>query len=323
MKNSILSSVDFVVSVGSVDGVCTAAAVLRNAAPGCGLRFSQAFSVDKLNPGDWGGAKKVIFVDLAVNNRDTSMTVAFLGRVVAAGHTLLGVLDEHNAEDWRAACSAAGVDFDALPVKPVTGKGTPVNSSGALLLTLLGTDADEQTRELCAAADAGDRMDFTTRFGGMVNQAVKSKIGDDSRRIKLARHLASGATEPDSEIQGWIGEYAEILRNHEQIVAARQDLNDGLVRVDTRGRVIDVTAFMSELYKLGSKVVVVDGEVFVPAKKAKERQISFGCAPQLKVDLVAALKAVGIEASGFAQKANVPPADEARAVEVVRALIKG
>jgi len=269
----------------------------------------------------FGGASVV--VDLAVNNRDVTMTVAFLRRIVDAGHQIIGVCDEHNAEDWAKAFADAGLDFNGLSVKPVTGKGTSTNSSGALLLSLLGNEADEHTAELCRAADAGDRMDFTSHFGGMVNSAVKSKIADDSRRVKLAQHLAT-SREADVQIQGWIDEYAAILRNHEEIVGARVDLGDGMSRVDTRGKVVDMTAFMGQLYGLGVKIAVVDGESFNPAKKVKERQISFGCAPQLKtLDLVAALKAAGINASGFAQKANVQPEDEAKSVEVIRALLRG
>jgi hypothetical protein len=316
-----IRGVNFVLAVGSVDGVCTAAAVLRNAAPGSRIAFCQAFTVDKVDPTTWGERKEVLFVDLAVNNRDEAMTVSLLKRVVEAGHRIVGVCDEHNAADWAKAFAAAALDFDALQIKPVSGKGTLVNSSGALLLSLLGTDADEHTQELCAAADAGDRMDFSTRFGGMVNAAVKSRIADDTRRAHLALHLAAGNTEPDSLIQGWIKEYEVILHNHEEIVAARQDLGDGLVRVVTLGKTIDVTTFMSQLYKLGYKIVVVDGEAFNPAKKAKERQISFGCAPQIKVDLVAGLKTAGITASGFAQKANVSPDDEAAAIAVVKKLL--
>lgn len=315
-----LQSVDVVVAVGSVDGVCTAAAVLHNAAPGCGVMFTQAFTVDKIDPTTWAPERTVLVVDLAVNNRNREMTADFLRRVMAAGHKIFGVCDEHKAEDWEWVFEQLGLDFDALQVKPVSGKGTPTNSSGALLLSLLGTDADEHTVALCEAADAGDLTDFTTHFGGIVNSAIKSKIADDGRREHLARWL-SHHNEPDELIQGWIAEYEVILQNHEEIVAARTDLGDGLVRVVvTTGKVIDVTTFMSQLYGLGYKVVVVDGEAFNPAAKQKERQISFGCAPQLKgVDLVAALKTAGINASGFAQKANVQPEDEEKAVKVVKA----
>src|SRR5579883_972208 len=201
-----LRGVNFVLAVGSVDGVCTAAAALRQADPTCGLAFCQAFTVDKVDPAAWGGNKTVLFVDLAVNNRDEAMTAAFLRRVVDAGHTIFGVCDEHNAEDWQRAFTAAGLDFGALVLKPVSGKGTPVNSSGALLLSLLGTDADAHTQELCAAADAGDRMDFGTRIGGAVNQAVKSKIADDGRRVYLARHFAQNR-DADATISGWVAEY--------------------------------------------------------------------------------------------------------------------
>lgn len=322
MSKNIFSGVSVVVSVGSVDGVCTTAAVLRNGAVGAKVVFTQAFAVDKLDPKAWGEpGQHVLFVDLAVNNKEPGMTVAFLRRVAEAGHVIVGVLDEHDGEAWATACSEAGLNFSAMEIQPVTGKGTETNSSGALLASLLGEEADSHTVELCAAADAGDRMDFTTHFGGMVNSAVKSKISDDNRRVKLARHLAEHR-EADSEIQGWISEYDKILATHKEVVAAREDLGDGIIKVSTVGKVVDITALMAELYKLG-KVVLVDGEVFSPATKQKERSSSFGCTPKAGLDLLTALKTAGINAGGFAQKANVAPEDEAKALEVVRKLLQG
>src|SRR5258708_2124364 len=110
----ILSTVDFVLSVGSVDGVCTTAAVLRNASEGAGLAFCQAFTVDKIDPSAWGAGKNVLFVDLAVNNRHEAMTVDFLSCVQAAGHIIIGVLDEHDADAWERVFKVAGLSFDDL-----------------------------------------------------------------------------------------------------------------------------------------------------------------------------------------------------------------
>lgn len=62
------------------------------------------------------------------------------------------------------------------------------------------------------------------------------------------------------------------------------DLGDGLHRVVSGSLAVDMTTLMMRLYHEGAKVVVLDGESFVPAKKAEERQISFGCAPSLKLE---------------------------------------
>ena len=335
MKN-VISNINFVLSVGSVDGVCTAAAVLRNAAYGAAIEFAQAFTVDRVDPSAWDESRNVLFVDLAVNNREPAMTVDLLRRVAAAGHQIIGVLDEHNAEDWRAAFAAAGLSFDDLAIKPVSQEEGDIKSSGALLRELMSADdqvnndvicqgypllLDSHTRELCEAADAGDRMDFSTHFGGIVNQAVKSRIADDSRRVYLARHFAQSA-EPDEVIRGWVTEYEQILNNHELVVGNRQYLGDGIVRINTTGIQVDMTTLMSRLFKDGARVVVCEAEMFNKSLGRKTRKVSFG-ANREGPNVLAAIKAAGVEASGFAQKANVEPEDEEAALAAVRALLRG
>lgn len=308
--------INFLLSVGSVDGVCTSAAVLRNADEGAEVAFCQAFTVDKVNPAGWGDELNVLLVDLAVNNRDESMTVDLLRRIHDAGHRVVGVLDEHNAEDWQRVFEAAGLSFEELTIKPVSQETGDIKSSGALLLSVLGDEADEQTRELCQAADAGDRMDFTTHFGGIVNQAVKSAIADDSRRVYLASHLAFNR-EADEKIRGWMDEYRAILANHDEIVAGKVDLGNGIHRVVATGKQVDMTTLMSRLYKEGAKVVVLEGEAYNKALGRKTLQISFGTSDR-ELDLLSTIKELVPSASGFAQKANVEPIDEEEALAAVR-----
>lgn len=311
---------NFVLSVGSVDGVCTSAAVLRNAAEGAGLAFCQAFTVDKVNPVTWGNQRNVLLVDLAVNNRDEAMTVDFLRRVQTAGHTIVGVLDEHNAEDWRRAFETAGLDFNVLAIKPVSQDAGDIKSSGALLLSILGDQADEQTKELCMAADAGDRMDFTSHFGGIVNQAVKTAIADDSRRVYLAQHFAFNR-DTDVKIRQWTGEYMHVLANHDWIVESKDDLGDGIHRVTSTGLAVDMTTLMSRLYKEGAKVVVLEGEAFNKALGRKTVQVSFGTGDR-NLDLLAVVKTAVPSASGFAQKANVDPEHEEAALAAIREALR-
>ena len=317
---NVLNSVNTVLAVGSVDGVCTSTAVLRNAAPDADVNFCQAFTVDKVDPTTWGDRRRVLLVDLAVNNRDETMTQDFLRRVKAAGHTIVGVMDEHDAEAWQKAFAAAELAFEDLAVKPVSQDDGDIKSSGALLLSLLGNETDEQTRELCLAADAGDRMDFTSHFGGIVNQAVKSRIWDDSRRIYLARYFAQNHY-PDEKIGGWIAEYQTILATHEEIVEARVDLGDDIVRITAVGKTVDMTTLMQELYNLGYEVVLTEGEMFDKAAGKKTRQIAFGVKPGVKLDAVATIKAAGVQCSGFAAKANVKPEDEMAALSAIHSAL--
>jgi len=312
-----MKKINQVIAVGSVDGVCTSAAVLRSLAPGAGIQFAQAFTVDRVDPSAWAPERRVLFVDLAVNNHDASMTMDFLRRITDAGHTIVGVLDEHSADDWREAFTAAGLDFDLLEIQPVSQDLGDIKSSGALLLSIFGGEEDEQTRELCEAADAGDRMDFSTHFGGLVNSAVKSKIADDSRRVKLARHFAEHR-EPDSEIQGWIAEYEAILRNHDAIVDAKIDLGDGIHLVVATGVQVDMTSLMSRLYREGARVVALVGEAFVPAEKQKRELLALGTSEK-SLDMMAAIREAGVNPlGGFAQKVNVDLKDEKTALAAVR-----
>lgn len=333
-----LNQINQIISVGSVDGICTSAAVIRNADPNADIQFCQAFTVDKVDPTTWGDKQKnVLLVDLAVNNRDEAMTVDFLRRVKDAGHSVYGVLDEHNAKDWRRAFDAAELSFNDLVIKPVSQDEGDIKSSGALLMKyfrsewqlqedlferLVPPPFDSHTKELCEAADAGDRMNFSTHFGGVVNQAVKSKITDDSRRVYLAKYFAQNH-DPDETINTWITEYEEILKSHETIVAARQDQGDGIVRISAVGKVVDMTTLMKTVYGLGYSVVITEGEMYNKSLGKKTVQIAFGCKPGLKLDAVATIKTAGVNCSGFAAKANIEPEDEEAALFAIHQALIG
>ncbi len=324
---SELAVIDQIVAVGSVDGVLTTAAMLRvigKQPEDVGLVFCQAFTVDKVDMSGWKPNSKVAFVDLAVNNRDKPMTAEFIRRLDEAGHKVVAICDEHSREDWREVFGRDQVD--ELLIQPQSQAEGIYKSSGALFLAALdsvvqpGTvecELDEDTRVLCHLADEADRMIFIS-IGKAVNEAVKSKIADDSRRVYLARHYAQ-SLEPDNTIRGWIAEYDKILANHEEVLAAKQDLGDGIVRVSAVGKVVDMTTLMSGLYKSGAVVVILEGEMFNKVLGRKTIQVSF--ATGTKLDLLTCLKAVVPTASGFASKVNIEPEQEAAALGAVRAAL--
>jgi hypothetical protein len=134
--------------------------------------------------------------------------------------------------------------------------------------------------------------------------------------VYLAKHFAHH-TEADSTIQGWIKEYEQILQNHEVILGAKQDLGDGMTRVNTVGKAVDMTTLMSQLYKTGAKIVVCEGEMFNKSLGRKTQQIAFGTNDR-DLDLLSCLQQANVPASGFAQKANVEPDHEQQAIEVLR-----
>jgi len=164
-------------------------------------------------------------------------------------------------------------------------------------------------------------MDFSTHFGKLTNQSIKSAIWDNSRRIYLARHFAENR-EPDEKILGWMAEYEAILRTHDKILTNREDLGNEIVRIDCTGKIVDMTTLMGQIYSLsGVKVCIVRGEMFNPAKKCKEVMASFGT--RIKgFDILATIKDAGVPASGFASKANVSLENEANAIEAVRRALR-
>jgi hypothetical protein len=304
-----------VVAVGSVDGILTSAALLHLiGSPDVDIVFTQAFAVDKIDVSTWKPGRKVAFVDLAVNNRDKSMTANFVRRIREAGHEIVAVCDEHSREDWLEVLGT----LDGLLIEPRSQAGGVYTSSGTVLRGACW-DVNEHAAELCLTAELADKMQFAG-IGELVNKAVKSKIQDDTRRVYLARHFATNH-EADSTIQEWIKEYEAILQSHLEILAAKQDLGNGIVRVSAVGKTVDMTTLLSQLYGAGFKVVICEGEMFNKALGKKTRQIAFGT--NEKLDLLACVKAVVPSASGFAQKVNVEPEHEAAALSAVRALLRG
>jgi hypothetical protein len=326
--NALFGAINAIISVGSVDGVLTTAALIRqikaSAIWSClpvedpSVDFCQAFTVDKVRVREDVPCVYAL-VDLAVNNRDKKMTRDFVLRLQNAGHVIGAIVDEHDRADW---VEALGRPVEGLLVEPQSQNGGPdaPKSSGEVLrraFEKMGAFADTHTLELLAAADAADHMDFSTRFGGMVNQAVKSNIADDSRRVYMARHLsASEDVTVDEKIQGWIDEYPVLLANHQAIRDAATDLGAGILRASALEKKVDMTVLLKSFYDSGAKVVALEGEVYNKELGRKTVQISFGT--NLKGDLLAAIKAVVPEASGFAQKANCPPEKEQEAIEAVR-----
>lgn len=320
MSSSPLSHVNQIVAVGSVDGVLTTAAALRLIGnPNIPVTFCQAFTVDKVSVDGWEPERSVLFVDLAVNNRAPEMTADFVRRIQEAGHTIAGICDEHDASNWEKI-----LEFNSLAIRPESQNEGVFKSSGAVLkaaIERLGLAADEHVFELMADADEADAGKFTGRFSKIANEAVKSAIQDDTRRVKLARHLAQSA-EPNEEIRGWLAEYEELQRNQAQILSEASNLGDGLIMANAVGKKVDMTSLMFALYASGAKVAIVVGEYFVPAKKTKEVAAGFGTNDK-GIDLLAALKSADIDClGGFAQKVNVPLESQDAAIEVVRGLLR-
>ncbi len=325
-----LASADLVIAVGSVDGVLTAAAVKRlSGRPDLEVVFTQPFQVNQLPVGSWSG-RRVVLVDLAVNNREPAMTKAFISRVFAPGmNVLLAVIDEHDAEAWAEVFSNhASATGDWLPqwmaVAPQSqgAEGGPDSSGEVLRRALVAEDVviDDHTAALLAAADSADHGDFSLPLAGVVNSAVKSAIGDNRRRVHLVDLLAAGP-EVDDQVRAWVDEYEEMTANQAELLTnAVVDLGDGIVRVDTDGRRVDSTSLLFALYKRGRVAVLAGTSSFNKAAGRAVPVVSIATGDRA-LDVLAAIKAAGVSAGGFAQKANVDPADEERAIAAFRAAL--
>lgn len=313
-----LSQVDQIVAVGSVDGVATTAAFLSWKMEIVPVTFTQAFEVDKIDISGWEPNRQVLFIDLAVNNQMVEMTADFVKKVRAAGHTIVAIIDEHDAQHWQ---QVLGETWDSLAVKPVSQKEGVFKSSGALLRYVLGPEVTEHSLELLDAADAADRFNFDTRFGQMINQAVKSRIGDNTRRVHLAEWLAFHS-EPDEKIQGWIQEYQQLLENHAAVIEKATWVVPGkMLRVKTDGVKVDMSGLTVQLYRV-APVVVLEATAYHKPSGGHVPMVAF-MTNQQDLDLVSALTGVdGVELlGGFASKVNVTPASEAAATEVIKKLL--
>ena len=250
------------------------------------------------------------------------MTISFVQALLDAGHELVGVCDEHDATAWSEVFTAVGINLDSLIVKPCSQRDGGFSSSGALLAATFADTLGDHAKALCADANAADHMDFSGKFASVANQAVKSKIQDNSRRVHIAK-VFSASSEADEKILGWIKEYDVLLAANKSLVDTRENLGDGIVRIDATGKVIDMTSLMADVYALdGVRVLILVGESYNKERGCKVVQHAFGTRDK-SLDLQAALKGAGINAGGFAQKANVDPADADAAIEVVRQLISG
>lgn len=311
---SKIKAINHIVAVGSVDGILTSSALLRFIASKdsehIGLEFTQAFTVDKIDPSGWKPGRKVAFVDLAVNNRNPAITVDFLKRIKASGHEIIAVCDEHSAADWWDTFVEAGLKFDGLAIKPVSQSEGDIKSSGALLLHALCGYADIHTIELCKAADQADRMNFDTYLGGPVNFAVKSDMANNDRRVHMARHFSYHSW-PGEKITRWGEAYQSITKNHDKVIAKKLDLGGGFYRINTVGILSDRTALMLSLYSSSSSVVVCEND-------HPKHQISIGTNKK-ELNLLEILVEAGVKPyGGFSMLVSISHEDEGAAIGALR-----
>jgi len=309
------------VAVGSVDGIAGAAACIRHSGNhNLQLVFTQAFQVSTIDVASWPAHSKVGFIDLGVNNEgqqsNPQMTLDFVKKIYDGGHSILFIADEHGKKAWKDVLQQCGHTTKELTIRPKD--RATYTSSCAILLKKFGDSADQHTKELLDAGNQADQMIFTTHFGQIFNNAVKSNMSDPERRPYLARVMAK-EKDPDVKIQGWIAEYAEMQANLTKILNSGKDLGTGIFYYDGSIGPHDATAVFREAYKISPIVVLSKTPVFVANTMQRGTSIATN---NPRLHILQIIQEAKITAGGMPAKANLAFADEATAIEAVRKAIE-
>ena len=304
MKNKIIA-------VGSVDGVLTAAALIRWLGD-AEIIFTQAFKVQEtlvsIQSGD-----RVWLVDLAVNNRNPKYTSDFVKGVNERGAKIVAIADEHGADAWYGI---AGIDWDEVQVHPLD-RSEKYPSSGAVLRAHMESSPrwDDYCTKLTQYADLADKGQFIG-LGELVNKAVKADIKDQNRRAYLANHFAT-TSEPDEQILEWLDDYKVLEANTKTVVES--SYQDGeLYFFDSREFKVDRTSMVVELDTLypSAKVAVCRGLAY-----DRDRSGMFPCYTFMLRNNFAGVNLREILPNGWGMEAvmNVEDEDYPQALALVKA----
>ncbi len=309
-----------IIASESVGGICMSSAVMRtlniDGNSSVQVWFTQASLVDKFDVSKLKPGSLVTFVDLGVNFKDEQMTLSLVQKILDAGHIILAIVSGYDNGAWKRIIDQTLLHFDLLLIKPALEDNTNSNSEYALSVAYLNDHVDNRVVELCKAADCANRMDFSSRFASMVNQAIKSHASLNQRKKYLVHHLAQGEVTADDIIAGWINEYDEILSTHEKLKKDSICITKGLIRVDASNEIIDVSVLLSDLYAMGAKVAIICSDIFNPIRGYKFPKVIIATCDKT-VDVLSIIKTKVPSASGIASKAYMDPMFEQEAIGAV------
>ncbi len=317
-----LKTCDIYIAVGSVDSVAATAAIRRAVGKPIQVIFTQVFEVKNITEEviqKWDPSRKVGLISLGVNNSDPQMTKDFVKRIHDKGHEILFVADKGGAEEWQ---DILGDKYSSLLIKPKKSE-EKIPSTCAVLRESFAGAIDEHTDDLLKAGNDGNKGNFETHFGSLINQAIKSNMADPTRRPYLAEHFAK-TREPDDKINVWIQEYTEIQKWQPEIIKNRVDLGDGIFLFDgTVGR-HDATSLMMSQYKSetkkdGANLVVLRTTAFIGGKLVPV--VAIGTNNE-SWDLKEHFKGFKGSLGGFEKRMNFEPEFEAAAIAHARTLLK-
>jgi len=228
MEEKNMNSVsDVVIAHGDVDGIVSAAEIIK----AYGLKrettklvFTQPFLVDQIPQEFIQQAQRIFVVDIAVNNRDPEMTMKFIEKI----WDKLTVWYDHH-QGWSRIQGKLGPKFGKFIIETT-------NSCAELVAENEGLRSDF-VRELVRDAIAADtRRGQLSEIGELIDQAIKSDLGDDTIREAAVRWLAEGAPQdPENKEYRKLLEaqqkYREIKETTEQLIN-QYEIRHGIAVVD-------------------------------------------------------------------------------------------
>lgn len=310
---------DVLIIAGSPDGMATAAAYMNHFKKlDVQLIFTQANQVDKIKVEDWAAKRKVTFIDLGVNNEgpqaNQKLTVDFVKKINDLGHEIIEIIDEHDRNAWADVLGQCSRKLEDLLIQPQTRDKTKYTSSSAILKEALGDAIGDHAKQLLHDGDLADQMKYEG-FAKYFNEATKSKITDNGRREYLVKHFAKSDL-PDETIKGWIAEYEKMEANHKLILEKPEDRGNGIFAYNCNVGLHDATKIFSQAYGADREVVALKETKIFPNGK---EQLGASIGTNRKdLNVLQTVKDAGINAYGFAAKANIATDDLENAIEAVR-----
>ena len=311
----MIDKTNFYLANGSVAGVLYVGALLSYLdKPTMQGVFTQAQSVNTVDVTKWDKDRVVGIIDLTVNMKDAAMSADLIKRITEAGHEIFFLANNKSCAPWLEI-----VDFGSFVMPPAQS-----DSLGSYLKTKL-KDPSELIIKMLDAASEAEKGIFSSDYAKIVNEALKSKMGDEARRPHLAMQLAAlqtpEAVAADEKINGWMKEYQTQMANHHAaIIQARVALGDGIFLYDGLKIPHDATSLMMSQYSDETQIVVLRTTLFVAGKPTSV--VTIGTHNE-KWDLLTYFAERQIpNLGGIRERVNFETKDEDAAIAAVRELVK-
>lgn len=257
-------------SVGTVDAVCTSAALMRHLKKSVSKKvqiyFDQVNNFKGFDFNNLNNNSLVTLIGLSVNEDNEQDMLNFIKKIISNGHTIYSIIDVNDAKSWEKILEQINSTlFVSLSVKPTSKEESGIESLGELLLKSIKF-IDRRVIELCIAGSSAQKMDFKPRLSDLVDRSTKSRIlidkrrfiNDDLRRNYLVHYLSEGNVVADDLIASWINEYDKTISTHEKIKKNVQCITKGVIRINISDEIVDLPKLLHDFYLMNNRVVFVE-----------------------------------------------------------------